>query len=112
MAFVEGGTFTMGATAEQGSDVYNEEKPTHSVTVSDFYIGKYEVTQAQWIAVMGSNPSRFTGDNNPVEQVSWNDIQEFIKKLNAQTGKKYRLPTEQNPPPRRWVRALPPSTSC
>ena len=94
MAFVEGGTFTMGATAEQGSDVYNEEKPTHSVTVSDFYIGKYEVTQAQWRAVMGSNPSGFTGDNNPVEYVSWDDVQEFITKLNAQTGKHLRLPTE------------------
>ena len=94
MVFVKGGTFTMGATAEQGSDAYDWEKPTHSVTVSDYYIGKYEVTQAQWRAVMGSNPSKFTGDNNPVEKVSWNDIQEFIKKLNAQTGKRFRLPTE------------------
>ena len=94
MVYVKGGTFTMGATAEQGSDADSDEKPTHSVTVSDFYIGKYEVTQAQWRAIMGSNPSRFTGDNNPVEQVTWNDVQEFIKKLNAQTGKKYRLPTE------------------
>ena len=94
MVYVKGGTFTMGATAEQGSDAESDEKPTHSVTVSDFYIGKYEVTQAQWRAVMGSNPSKFTGDNNPVEKVSWDDIQEFIKKLNAQTGKKFRLPTE------------------
>ena len=94
MAYVKGGTFTMGATAEQGSDAYDWEKPTHSVTVSDFYIGKYEVTQAQWKAVMGSNPSRWKGDNLPVENVSWNDIQEFIQKLNAQTGKKFRLPTE------------------
>ena len=94
MVFVAGGTFTMGATAEQGSDADSDEKPTHSVTVSDFYIGKYEVTQAQWRAVMGSNPSNFTGDNNPVEKVSWDDIQEFIKKLNAQTGKRFRLPTE------------------
>ena len=94
MVFVKGGTFTMGATAEQGSDVYSDEKPTHSVTVSDFYIGKYEVTQAQWRAVMGSNPSYFKGDNLPVEQVTWNDVQEFIKKLNAQTGKRFRLPTE------------------
>ena len=94
MVYVKGGTFTMGATAEQGSDAESDEKPTHSVTLSDFYIGKYEVTQAQWKAVMGSNPSYFKGDNLPVENVSWNDIQEFIKKLNAQTGKKYRLPTE------------------
>ncbi len=94
MVYVKGGTFTMGATAEQGSDAYDDEKPTHSVTLSDYYIGKYEVTQAQWRAVMGSNPSHFTGDNNPVEQVSWDDIQQFITKLNAQTGKKFRLPTE------------------
>ena len=94
MVYVAGGTFTMGATAEQGSDAYSDEKPTHSVTVSDFYIGKYEVTQAQWKAIMGSSPSYFKGDNLPVEWVSWNDIQEFITKLNAQTGKKFRLPTE------------------
>ena len=94
MVYVKGGTFTMGATAEQGSDAYSNEKPTHSVTVSDFYIGKYEVTQAQWRAVMGKNPSYFSGDNNPVEYVSWKDIQKFLKKLNAKTGKKFRLPTE------------------
>ena len=94
MVFVKGGTFTMGATAEQGSDAFDFEKPTHSVTVSDFYIGKYEVTQAQWRAVMGSNPSCFKGDNLPVEEVSWDDVQEFIKKLNAKTGKRFRLPTE------------------
>jgi formylglycine-generating enzyme required for sulfatase activity len=84
----------MGATSEQGSDAYSDEKPAHRVTVSDFYIGKYEVTQAQWKAIMGSNPSKWTGDNLPVENVSWNDIQEFIQKLNQKTGKKYRLPTE------------------
>ena len=94
MVYVKGGTFTMGATAEQGDYVLDREKPTHSVTLSDYYIGKYEVTQAQWRAVMGSNPSKWEGDNLPVENVSWNDIQEFIKKLNAQTGKKFRLPTE------------------
>ncbi|MBQ2424495.1 MAG: formylglycine-generating enzyme family protein, partial [Alistipes sp.] len=94
MVFVKGGTFTMGATAEQGSDVYSLEKPTHSVTLSDYYIGKYEVTQAQWRAVMGINPSRLKGDNLPVECVSWDDIQLFIHKLNEKTGKKFRLPTE------------------
>ena len=94
MVFVKGGTFTMGATSEQGGDAESYEKPTHSVTVSDFYIGKYEVTQAQWRKVMGSNPSYFTGDNLPVERVSWNDIQEFISKLNQMTGNTYRLPTE------------------
>jgi formylglycine-generating enzyme required for sulfatase activity len=94
MVFVRGGTFTMGCTSEQGSDCDSDEKPTHKVTVSDFYIGKYEVTQAQWKAVMGSNPSYYKGDNLPVENVSWNDVQEFIRKLNAKTGENYRLPTE------------------
>ncbi len=94
MVWVSGGTFTMGATSEQGSDAFDSEKPAHSVTLSGYYIGKYEVTQAQWKAVMGNNPSYFKGDNLPVEQVSWNDVQEFIRKLNQQTGKSYRLPTE------------------
>ena len=95
MVFVEGGTFKMGATSEQGTDAQENEKPVHSVILSDFYMGKYEVTQGQWKAVMGSNPSYFTGDDNlPVEQVSWEDVQKFIKKLNQLTGKTYRLPTE------------------
>jgi formylglycine-generating enzyme required for sulfatase activity len=64
------------------------------VLVGDFSIGKYEVTQAQWKAVMGNNPSEFRGENLPVEQVSWDDVQKFLKKLNQQTGKRYRLPTE------------------
>ena len=94
MVFVKGGTFTMGATEEQGSDAWTIEKPAHSVTVSDFYIGKYEVTQAQWKAIMGNNPSKRIGDDLPVERVSWGDIQEFIRKLYQKTGRKYRLPTE------------------
>ena len=94
MVYVKGGTFTMGATAEQGSDAYDNEKPVHSVTLSDYYIGKYEVTQAQWKAIMGSSQSIWEGDNLPVGNVSWNDIQEFITRLNAQTGKRFRLPTE------------------
>ena len=94
MVYVEGGTFTMGATSEQGSDANSKEKPAHSVTLSGYYIGKYEVTQELWKAVMGSNPSNFKGDNLPVENVSWNDVQEFLRKLNAMTGKRYRLPTE------------------
>jgi formylglycine-generating enzyme required for sulfatase activity len=94
MVFVEGGTFTMGCTPEQGNDCFDWEKPTHRVTVSDFYIGRYEVTQAQWTAVMGNNPSHFKGDNRPVEQVGWNDVQEFVNRLNAITGRTYRLPTE------------------
>lgn len=94
MVWVEGGTFRMGATSEQGSDAYSDEKPAHSVTLSGYYIGKTEVTQALWKAVMGSKPSKFKGDNLPVEQVSWNDCQEFIRKLNALTGENFRLPTE------------------
>ena len=94
MVFVKGGTFTMGATSEQGSGAASNEKPTHSVTLSDYYIGKYEVTQAQWRAVMGYNPSGFKGDNLPVENVSWDDVQVFIQKLNEKSGKKFRLPTE------------------
>ena len=87
----------MGCTAEQGSDCESDEKPAHQVTLSDFYIGKYEVTQRQWRTIMGSDPPElaFKGcDDCPVERVSWDDIQEFLKKLNQKTGKKYRLPTE------------------
>ena len=91
MVKVEGGTFRMGA---KGSDADSDEKPAHKVTLSDYYIGKYEVTQEEWSAVMGNNPSNFKGTNNPVENVSWNDCQEFIKKLNKLTGMKFRLPTE------------------
>ena len=94
MVEVRGGTFRMGATSEQGSDAWDREKPVHSVTLSSFYIGKTEVTQALWKAVMGSNPSEFKGDNRPVESVSWDDCQEFIRKLNDLTGQNFRLPTE------------------
>lgn len=95
MIAVKGGTFTMGATSEQGSDARDDEKPTHQVTLSDYCIGETEVTQELWQAVMGSNPSYFTGNlQRPVEYVSWNDCQEFIKKLNQLTGKTFRLPTE------------------
>ncbi len=93
MVWVEGGTFRMGATSEQGSEI-SDEKPVHSVTLSGYYIGKTEVTQALWQAVMGSNPSYFEGDDLPVEQVSWDDCQEFIRKLNSLTGQNFRLPTE------------------
>ena len=94
MVYVPGGTFTMGGTSEQGSDAYDDEKPTHNVTLSSYYICKYEVTQALWRAVMGSNPSNFKGDNLPVESVSWNDCQAFINRLNSYTGRNFRLPTE------------------
>jgi len=88
MVLVQGGTFRMG------SDEFGGSKPSHSVTLSSYYIGKYEVTQKEWRSVMGWNQSVFKGNSLPVENVSWNDCQVFIKKLNAKTGKKYRLPTE------------------
>ncbi len=91
---VAGGTFTMGATSEQGSDADDDERPPHQVTLSSYYIGETEVTQALWQAVMGSNPSWQKGSNLPVEKVSWEDCQEFITKLNAMTGQKFRLLTE------------------
>lgn len=95
MVGIEGGTFTMGATPEQGDDAFDAEKPAHQVTLSNFYIGQTEVTQALWVAVMGSNPSRFSDRfENPVESVTWNDCQEFITQLNVLTGKNFRLPTE------------------
>ena len=95
MVKIQGGTFQMGATSEQGNDVSINEKPIHSVTLSDYHIGQTQVTQELWQAVMGSNPSEFKGDSQcPVENVSWNDCMEFIAKLNRLTGKNFRLPTE------------------
>ena len=94
MVAVKGGTFTMGATSEQRRNAYDDEMPTHSVTLSDYYIGKFEVTQELWEAVMGSNPSSFKGSKLPVEQVRWDDCQTFIRKLNSLTGANFRLPTE------------------
>jgi formylglycine-generating enzyme len=92
---IKGGTFKMGCTSEQGSDCLEDQIPAHTVKLSDFYLAKYEVTQAQWRAIMGNNPSNNAKcDECPVEQVSWDDIQLFLRKLNLKTGKKYRLPTE------------------
>ena len=94
MVKVEVGTFMMGATAEM-KDPNSDEKPVHQVTLTnDYYMGKYEVTQALWEAVMGWNSSEFNGDNLPVNNVSWYDCQEFISKLNSMTDRKFRLPTE------------------
>ena len=86
----------MGCTEKDASICLDDEKPAHSVTLSSYQIGKYEVTQKQWKAVMGerNNPAQFQGDDLPVETVSWDDVQVFLQKLNTQTGKKYRLPTE------------------
>ena len=94
MVYVEGGTFMMGATPEQGVLVNKKEETLHQVTLSGYYIGKYEITQEEWETVMGNNPSEYKGSNRPVENVSWNDCQEFINKLNVMTGMKFRLPTE------------------
>lgn len=94
MVMVEAGTFMMGATPEM-KDFFSDEEPVHQVNLSDdYYIGKYEVTQTLWQAIMGSNPSCFKGESLPVEQVSWDDCQKFIEKLSAITGRKFRLPTE------------------
>ena len=100
MVYVEGGTFMMGDSEIKGLFnkllclEYLDESPTHQVTLSSFFVGKYEVTQEEWEAVMGSNPSKFKGSKLPVEQVTWNDCQTFIHKLNQLTGKQFRLPTE------------------
>ena len=92
--YVEGGTFMMGASGDD-SEALDDEKPAHKVTLDSYYIAETLVTQELWQAVMGNNPSKFKGDiHRPVETVSWNDCQEFIKKLNRLTGKKFSLPTE------------------
>lgn len=93
MIAVEGGTFQMGSP-ESDTEAYDDEKPQHEVKLSNYYIGETEVTQELWETVMGSNPSGVKGSKLPVENVSWNDCQTFIGKLNAQTGKTFRLPTE------------------
>ena len=93
MIAVEGGTFQMGSP-ESDAEADDDEKPQHEVTLSNYYIGETEVTQELWETVMGSNPSEFKGPKLPVENVSWDDCQTFIGKLNAQTGKTFRLPTE------------------
>ncbi len=91
MIYVAGGSFRMGSEAEEAFD---REQPVHSVQVPDFHLGRFLVTQALWQAVMGENPSWLQGDDRPVEQVSWEDCHLFIDRLNAKTGKAYRLPTE------------------
>jgi formylglycine-generating enzyme required for sulfatase activity len=98
MVYVQGGSYQMGYDPNRdGEDKYMDSaKPLHSVKVGNFYMGKYEVTQAQWKQIMGNNPSSFENCSNcPIESVSWNDIQTFLKKLNQKTGGNYRLPTEE-----------------
>ena len=94
MVLVEGGTYMMGNPDRDRNDEYAKDVP-HEVTLSSFYICKYEVTEALWTAVMGSNPSRDKlGDNYPVERVNWYDCQDFVEKLSELTGRHFRLPTE------------------
>lgn len=98
LVFVEGGSFIMGAQSTDASAPYYDsyasvENPPHQVTLSDFYIGKYEVTQEQWAAIMATSPSIFTGGNKPVENISWYDAQEYVTKLSSLTGLDLRLPT-------------------
>ena len=92
MLLVPAGTFTMGDILNDDIEPYG--KPTHSVILDSFYIGKYEISQAEWVAIMDTNPSSFRGFDLPVENVSWEDIQIYLQKLNIKTHKNYRLPTE------------------
>ncbi len=96
MVRVQGDTFTMGCTPEQSGDCFVDEEPAHQVALSSFLIGETEVTVGLWLAVMGSVPDGLTctDDACPVANVSWDDAQQFIRKLNSLTGKRYRLPTE------------------
>lgn len=94
MIRVEGGEFMMGATAEQGDDAYDWEKPAHKVSLDSYYIGETQVTLALWEAVMGYSPYFLEKCNSPMKYISWNDCLEFVKQLNQLTCKQFRLPTE------------------
>jgi len=93
MVYIAGGSFLMGAP-ESEHQTSKDERPLHQVTVPDFWMGKYQVTQAQWRAIMGNNPAEFKGANRPVEQVRWDKCQEFRRQLSERTEKWYRLPSE------------------
>ncbi|GAA3584906.1 SUMF1/EgtB/PvdO family nonheme iron enzyme [Snuella lapsa] len=100
MIHITGGNYTMGGmdNVDDGGDpeLRIADECPHSVSVKDFYIGKYEVTQADWFKIMGTRPSKFANcDECPVEQVSWDDIQNFIAAINLKYGETYRLPTEE-----------------
>ncbi len=103
MIFVKGGPFRMGSDKASDPDADDDEMPPHDVTVPDFYLGQYPVTQDLWLALMGENPSFFSGERRPVERVSWDEIvkgdpenqkRAFLDVLNEKTGRKYRLPSE------------------
>jgi formylglycine-generating enzyme required for sulfatase activity len=91
MVYIPGGTFLMGS---ESGEALPDEKPVHQVTLSGYWIGKYEVTQAEWVSIMGTNPSYYVGDRLPVNNLQWDNCQAYIEKLNAATGKRYRLLTE------------------
>ena len=91
MVYISGGKFLMGSPEDEGD---NSEKSQHEVTISSFFMGKYPITQAQYQQVMSDNPSKFKGDDRPVECVSWDEAVEFCRRLSKQTGKEYRLPSE------------------
>ncbi|NER37233.1 MAG: formylglycine-generating enzyme family protein [Oscillatoria sp. SIO1A7] len=91
MVFIPGGSFMMGSPDGEGRD---SERPQHRVTVPDFFMSRYQVTQAQWQAIMGNSPSYFKGENLPVEKVSWYDVKKFCEKLSQKTDRAYRLPSE------------------
>jgi formylglycine-generating enzyme required for sulfatase activity len=94
MVKIPAGSFLMGS-ADNDESAYSREKPQHRVNLQEFYLGKYPVTQEQYQAIMGNNPSKFKNNlKNPVENISWNDAQEFCQKLSDKTGKKYKLPSE------------------
>jgi len=94
MIAIPGGSFVMGSPTTTELQRENNENYQHTVNISPFFMGKYEVTQEQWQVVMENNPSNFQGAKRPVEQVSWNDAVEFCQKLSQKTGKSYRLPSE------------------
>ncbi len=96
MVRIPAGSFTMGCQEGRDKECDSDEKPAHTVNLNSFELGKYEITQGHWKAVMGDNPSYFSncGETCPVENLRWKDIQTFIQKINAKTGKTYRLPSE------------------
>jgi formylglycine-generating enzyme required for sulfatase activity/tRNA A-37 threonylcarbamoyl transferase component Bud32 len=94
MVQIPGGNLTMGSPLDEVERAIDEESPQHQVIIPDFFMGKYEVTQAQYQAIMGTNPAQFIGANRPVEQITWDEAMEFCHKLSNKTSRTYRLPSE------------------
>ena len=95
MCFVEAGTFMMGATSEQEHEAYSERKSNKKVDIQNFYLGETTVTRKLWNAIMGNYQSESKEENLPIENISWIDCIDFIQRLNNVTGRKFRLPTEE-----------------